>query len=556
MRRPGLTHIDKRHRFGRRLLALATVLAVATAALAVGSLTASSPKHSRQEVARHILHTKAGSLMTASGRVAVDRAAGLERPQRPSDADGGPDFGKVSLAKGGAGADSPAFTNVRVNNPAADTLLDQTTQSETTVAVSGSNVVVGYNDSQHSLPFFTAALNLTGYAYSSNGGATWTDAGVLPNAPGAENVGDPWLATDRAGKFYYATLIVAADTLNGNIGVARSTNGGKTFSPPVNVSPPDEFFGDKEAMTTGPDPVTKSRDNLYVTWDNFGCDDTGCFEGLVLARSIDSGATWTTSYLDKHYDVFDENNPDCSFQQYIGAQPLVDPKDGTLYIAAERFSVVDVGCLGGTFTQEQSLFVSTNGGATFGPRIKIADVTSATPFGAVNLGPGQFMRTIEFPVMAIFKNALYVAWNNGSNASSDHSHIRLAKSTNRGSSWSLSWVTSGSNDEYQPALSADAGALHLLYYQRNANNTLDVRLGNSTSGSSFNSKRVTTTSFPGVLTVPQFDPIIAWGYMGDYIANASDGSHVYLAWGDNRDKVVNQLWTDGRNDPNVYFAKQ
>jgi hypothetical protein len=186
--------------------------------------------------------------------------------------------------------------------------------------------------------------------------------------------------------------------------------------------------------------------------------------------------------------------------------------------------------------------------------VKIADVTPATPSGAVNLGPGQFMRTIEFPVMAIFKNALYVAWNNGSNPTSDHSHIRLAKSTNHGSTFSQSWATSGSNDEFQPALSADANGLHLLYYQRNADNTLDVNIGDSNNGSSFSTKRVTTKSSPGVVTVPQFDPIIAFGYMGDYIANVSDGSHLYLAWGDNRDKVVNQLWPSGRNDPNVYFA--
>ena len=231
-------------------------------------------------------------------------------------------------------------------------------------------------------------------------------------------------------------------------------------------------------------------------------------------------------------------------------------KDGTLYVAAERFSVDDPTCTGGTFSQDQSLFVSTNGGASFGNRITIAPVTSATPFGALELGPGQFMRTIEFPVMAIFKNALYVAWNNGSNDTSDHSHIRLAKSTNHGSSWSLSWATSGSNDEVQPALSADADALHLAYYQRNADNTLDVNIGNSNNGSGFQTKRVTTTSSPGVLTLPNFDPIIASAYMGDYIANVSDGSHVYIAWGDNRDKVTNALWPAGRNDPNVYFAKQ
>ena len=273
------------------------------------------------------------------------------------------------------------------------------------------------------------------------------------------------------------------------------------------------------------------------------------------ARST-AARTWTTSYIDKHYDNMDPDNPDCSFQQYIGAQPLVDPKDGTLYVAAERFTVVDPTCEGGTQSIDQSLFKSTDAGTSFGARRKIADVTPATQSGAVNLGPGQYMRTVEFPVMAIFKNALYVAWNNGSNDTSDQSHIRLAKSTNGGSSWTVSWATSGSNDEFQPALSADSGSLHLLYYQRNGDNTLDVLVGNSGNGSSFQTKRVTTKSSPGVFTVPQFDPIVAWGYMGDYIANVSDGSRAYFAWGDNRDKVVNPFWPAGRNDPDVFFARQ
>jgi len=534
----------------------ATIVALVAATLAVGSLTAASPRVSRDDVARHILKTRAGALMTAGGRIAVDRAAGTKRPQRPDEDSSGTPSVAIAPAKGGGGPGSPSLTNVRVNDPSTDTFIDQTTQSETAIAVSGSHVVVGYNDSHIATLFLTSAVNLSGYAYSTDGGASFTDAGVLPNMVGGENVGDPWLAADRSGNFYYATLIIAPDTLNGNVAVARSSDGGKTFSRPINVSPQDEFFGDKDAMTVGPDPTSKSRDNIYVSWDNFGCDDTGCFEGLVLARSIDGGATWTTSYVDKHYDNMDPDVTDCSFQQYIGAQPLVDPKDGTLYVAAERISVTDPTCEGGTLSLEQSLFKSGDAGASFGARKKIADVTPATEFGAVNLGPGQYMRTVEFPVMAIFKNALYVAWNNGSNDTSDQSHIRLAKSTNGGSSFSLSWATSGSNDEFQPALSADSGALHLLYYQRNGDNTLDVLVGNSGNGSSFQTKRVTTKSSPGVFTVPQFDPIIAWAYMGDYIANVSDGSKAYFAWGDNRDIVNNTLWPTGRNDPDVFFAKQ
>jgi hypothetical protein len=36
----------------------------------------------------------------------------------------------------------------------------------------------------------------------------------------------------------------------------------------------------------------------------------------------------------------------------------------------------------------------------------------------------------------------------------------------------------------------------------------------------------------------------------------SDGGHLYLAWGDNRDKVTNFLYPKGRNDPDVFFAKR
>ena len=60
----------------------------------------------------------------------------------------------------------------------------------------------------------------------------------------------------------------------------------------------------------------------------------------------------------------------------------------------------------------------------------------------------------------------------------------------------------------------------------------------------------------GTLTFPQFDPIIAFGYMGDYIANVSDWATEYFAWGDNRDTVTGFLYPSGRADPDVFFARQ
>ncbi len=185
--------------------------------------------------------------------------------------------------------------------------------------------------------------------------------------------------------------------------------------------------------------------------------------------------------------------------------------------------------------------------------MKIADVTPATPDGLLFLGPGRYARTIEFPSTVIRGGTINVAWNDGAQG---RSHIRLATSTDGGSTWSVSFVTGGGGDEVQPALSADSHGLHLLYYHRNSNNTVDVLIGTSLNGTSFITRRVTSQPFRGTLTVPQFDPTIAFGYMGDYIANVSNGSHDYFAWGDNRDSVTDFLFPHGRNDPDVFFAKQ
>jgi hypothetical protein len=534
----------------RRFVALATSALLIAVLVGSSTSTAASPPHTRQSIAQHLLKTRAAKIATASARIALEGAARGERTAAALRRD--PSL-KANKPSGGVHTPPATFINVRVNDPAADShQIDQTTQSETTIGVSGARVVVGFNDSAQSLqPFLTAASNITGYAYSSNGGSTWTDGGVIPNPPAFMNLGDPWLGTDRAGNFYYSTLTLDGFTGSLHIGVAKSTNGGSTFSAPVVASPTGGFFyfGDKEALAVGPDPVTKARDNIYVAWDDFTCDEVSCFIGLPVARSTDGGATWQVTYADKF--VADETS--CSFVQYIGAMPLVDPKDGTLYVAAERFSVTDPTCEGGTFTIDESIFKSTDGGKTFGPRVVIAAINVAFEFGYMELGPGQIVRTIEFPTLALLGSSLYAAWNEGDNG---HSHIRLAKSTNAGRTWSTSWATKGSNDEIQPGLSSDAAGLHLAYYHRNNDRTLDTVIANSSNGNNFSARTVTTRSFPGVLTLPQFDPIIAFGYMGDYIANVSDGTHQYLAWGDNRDRVTNYLWPQGRNDPNIYFARQ
>ncbi len=204
--------------------------------------------------------------MTAPAQAALHIQATGDRQLGQESAAGRPSTPEATGAQPAAPAiPSANLPNVRVNNPALDTHeIDQTTQSETTVAVAGSNVAVGYNDSQQTLPFITAGSDITGYSYSTNGGASFTDGGALPNTREFVNFGDPWMGSDRSGAMYYATLALDFFNFNLDVAVAKSTDGGKTWSRPVPVfRPPFSVFynGDKDALAVGRDPVLATRDN-------------------------------------------------------------------------------------------------------------------------------------------------------------------------------------------------------------------------------------------------------------------------------------------------------
>ncbi|HYM50540.1 MAG TPA: sialidase family protein [Candidatus Limnocylindrales bacterium] len=547
----------------RRALLVGVVAAVAigVGGSGIGIAAPAKAVPSRQELAQKILDSRA--VMTASARMGLEALAHQDIRRAAPDSAQIEQHGK-QLNSGQTDESQHGLANVRVNNPAEDVLIDQTTQSETTIAVSGRTVVVGFNDSARALPGPTvAALDLNGVAYSSDGGRTFTDAGFIPNSGGDFNLGDPWVAADANGTFYYSSLV--GDYVHGGqfVGVSRSTSGGRTWSAlaplptPPTTSP--VYMADKDAMTAGPGT------NVYATWDDFTYDPATLFptfySGLPVAHSSDGGQTWSTVYAARINMNPDASTGGCSFQQYIGAQPLRGP-DGTLYLAAEKLMSVNPSC---TFPPPSSqavvAFASADGGQTWSAETTIAAVTSSTQSstfaGFFQLGPGSFMRNLEFPTLAGRGHTVYATWNDGQGG---HSHILMSSSSDRGSTWSNpTAVTAGNRDEIQPSITADAAGLHVLYYQISTDTSgkgaLNAMVSDSPDGTTWTARRVTDRSFPGVLNVPQFDPIIVPGYMGDYIASATDGSARYFAWGDNRDIVVNALWPQGRNDPNVYFAK-
>jgi hypothetical protein len=104
------------------------------------------------------------------------------------------------------------LSNVPVNNPAEDVVLPngtgRFTQSETSTAVANDGtVVVAFNDTEETFGnIFTRDEHVTGYAYSTDGGKTFTDAGGLPESDAGDG-GDPILAVNRSNGHVYFTTV-------------------------------------------------------------------------------------------------------------------------------------------------------------------------------------------------------------------------------------------------------------------------------------------------------------------------------------------------------------
>src|SRR5205807_8140329 len=123
----------------RRMLMLAGVL-LASSALAVGVVAAvgstqSSNVIDRQAAAQRLVRSGALRFMTWPAQAVVRMSAAGTRSLAPAQVQPG----SATLARGGAAPPAAGFTNVRANDPAADShQSDQTTQSEPSLAAAGS----------------------------------------------------------------------------------------------------------------------------------------------------------------------------------------------------------------------------------------------------------------------------------------------------------------------------------------------------------------------------------------------------------------------------------
>lgn len=427
-----------------------------------------------------------------------------------------------------------ATADVLINNNNGSNTIGRFTQSESSMLSFGNYVVVSYNDAGSNA---TAGGHFTGWSYSSDGGVTFTDGGVLPNSAGGD-AGDPVLARNNTtGRIYLATLGFNSGNI---IQVFRSDDNAITWQPPVNAISGGSSE-DKEWIVVD-NFAGSGNGNLYVLSRNFGAGN-----GIYFSKSTDNGSTFSPTILVASGGAGNVQ----------GAYILVGP-DHSIY------------AFWYTNTKLQ-MRRSTDQGATFSPAVIIfSGLVGGTngDLGLTGIRQGTAtplpFRSSEFPHAAVnpVTGQLYVVFDNNP-AGIDKADVFVVTSTNAGATWTPPIRVNDdatTTDQWQPTISVsnDGTRMGIFYYSRQedaSNNNLFKYYGRmaEVSGPAINFLG-TSFAVSDVSSLPEFgrDNVINSVYMGDYNTATATPGFFHVAWSDNRDDLAGG---GGRKDPNMYYKK-
>jgi cysteine-rich repeat protein len=401
------------------------------------------------------------------------------------------------------------------------------TQSETTIAVFGNNVVVGFNQFDPSNP-----THRSGVAFSTNGGLSFTDIGGLPTGgPGRTLLGDPSVTACGDGKFYFSSIYFpnATDSaLAVNVGTVSGAN--IAWSNPFTAATSSVDFLDKEWLTC--DRLTNT---LYMTYTRFVNGNVGATTELriEIIKSTDGGANWTAPL------VLESAATESIQISYVTTGP-----NSEVYAMWER-GIDDI------FAANTALELrrSFNLAASFDPKVTVRSMVPSYFPAMVGFNRET---TLEIGTLAVDlsggprRGHIYVIWSERGAGGGETRDIFVASSANQGATWSPPVRVNDDapgHDQVMPWLSVNSqGTVEAVWYDyRNwrGMHTVDLYAARSTDGGATFSGNFRMTTRPS----SWFAPLTLTPNFGDYIGCASEGTGFYPAWADARNSDIDVFAT-------------
>ncbi|MFL6569881.1 MAG: dockerin type I domain-containing protein [Chthoniobacterales bacterium] len=166
------------------------------------------------------------------------------------------------------------FTSYQVNVNASGQNIIGDAANETSLCLDPLNpnrMAIGWRQFDH----VSSSFRVAGYAYTVNGGTSWTFPGALESTVFGS---DPVLASDSLGDFFYLRLVP-----NFYDDMWNSMNGGQSW---LRLGP--AYGGDKQWFTID-NTNSPGHGFQYQVWSSLGNN----FDGRTFSRSTDGGANWS-----------------------------------------------------------------------------------------------------------------------------------------------------------------------------------------------------------------------------------------------------------------------
>ncbi|HWM94852.1 MAG TPA: sialidase family protein [Thermoanaerobaculia bacterium] len=479
----------------RRLLSVLALLGIALLAAAPGS--PEEPAFSRS---RWLLERR-GSFLSSRGLIPSTEPLPAEVLSAPALVPEVPELPAAARPKW-----------VRVSRdvlPPDSSASQPETQAEPYLAIDPereTRMLAAYQEGRYA----TGGARALTYAFSKNGGRTWTEALVpgLSRASGGsfQRATDPWVAYGPGGRAYYCSLLFNETGPENGVFVSASRDGGRTWGPPVAVHRGDaDNFDDKQAMTVDTGARSPYRGRIYVGWDTVGERS----QLLRMAWSADGGASFSPPAELESTGV------------NIGVIPLVGPGGVVHAVWAHADSTQS------PFALVLHTSRSEDGGATWSRPVQIAEMQEVE---VRNQRTGDILPTAAVDPR---NGRLYVAWMDN-RFTPGTSQVVLSRSDDGGRTWSAPQrVSDGPGDapSFTPALAVSGqGRVAVSYYSlRNdpaRNFQVDAYIALSKDGTNFGaSRRVSPASWD-----VRFAAVAGGFFLGDYHGLAAGKKLFHGLW--------------------------